>query len=66
MLFTLIGRCIHILPTLKQLRAKLAATKAEIARLQQQIASARQGLAQVSPATELLAANPSAATRSPE
>ncbi|CEG77626.1 hypothetical protein RMATCC62417_12340 [Rhizopus microsporus] len=54
------------MPTLKQLQAKLAAAKAEIARLQQQNTSLREGLAQVSPATELLVANPSAATRPPE
>jgi hypothetical protein len=65
-LFTLSGRYIHILPTLKQLRAKLTAAKAEIARLQQQNAYPREGLARVSPATELLAVNPSAATHPPE
>ncbi|CEG75003.1 hypothetical protein RMATCC62417_10116 [Rhizopus microsporus] len=52
--------------TLKQLQAELSAAKAEIARLQQQNASLRERLAQVSPATELPAANLSAVTRPPE
>ncbi|CEG73418.1 hypothetical protein RMATCC62417_08808 [Rhizopus microsporus] len=66
MLFSLIGKCIHIIPTLKQLQAELPAAKAEIARLQQQNASLRERLAQVSPATELPAVNLSAVTRPPE
>ncbi|CEG76443.1 hypothetical protein RMATCC62417_15801 [Rhizopus microsporus] len=45
------------MPTLKQLQVELSAAKAEIARPQQQNASLRGRLAQVSSATELLAAN---------
>ncbi|CEG80174.1 hypothetical protein RMATCC62417_14544 [Rhizopus microsporus] len=51
------------MPTLKQLQAELSAAKAEIAQLQQQNASLRERLVQVSHATDLPAANPSAATR---
>ncbi|ORE00757.1 hypothetical protein BCV72DRAFT_325471 [Rhizopus microsporus var. microsporus] len=66
MLFTLIGKYIHTMPTLKQPQAEFSAAKAAIVRLQQQNASLRERLAQVFSATILPAANPSAVTRPPE
>lgn len=54
------------MPALKQRQADLSVAKAEIVRLQQRNASLRERLVQVSPDTELPAANPSVAARLPE